>query len=72
MRCQNCMHEHGPLQECFIGVIAGVLVDREDREIGPELLARVVHVDEMWDRFGDPAVDWLEDYLDDPETADAV
>lgn len=61
-RCPNCLREHGPLEACFIGVIAGVLVDRESREVTPEQLARV-HVDELWDRFGGPAVDWLEDHL---------
>lgn len=61
-RCPNCLREHGPLEACLIGVIAGVLVDREVREVTPEQLARV-HVDELWDRFGGPAVDWLEDHL---------
>jgi hypothetical protein len=61
-RCQNCLCEHGPLDACFIGVIAGVLVDRGTREVSPEQVARV-HVDELWDRFGGPAVDWLEDHL---------
>ena len=61
-RCPNCLREHGPLEACLIGVIAGVLVDREVREVTPEQLARV-HVDELWDRFGGPAVDWLQDHL---------
>lgn len=61
-RCPNCLREHGPLEACFLGVIAGVLVDRGTREVTPEQLARV-HVDEMWDRYGGPAVDWLEDHL---------
>lgn len=61
-RCPNCLREHGPLEACLIGVIAGVLVDRGTREITPEQLSRV-HVDELWDRFGGPAVDWLEDHL---------
>jgi|GEM_PF-1912231 len=61
-RCQNCLREHGPLQSCFIGVLAGVIVDRGEIEVSAEQLARV-HVDEAWDRFGGPAVDWLEDHL---------
>lgn len=61
-RCQNCLREHGPLQSCFIGVLASVLVDRGELEVTPEQLARV-HVDEAWDRFGGPAVDWLENHL---------
>jgi hypothetical protein len=61
-RCQNCLREHGPLQSCFIGMLAGVIVDRGEMEVIPELLARV-HVDEAWDRYGGPAVDWLEDHL---------
>jgi hypothetical protein len=61
-RCPNCLREHGPLEACLIGVIAGVLVDREDRVVTPEQIARV-DVDELWDRFGGPAVDWLEDQL---------
>ncbi len=61
-RCANCLREHGPLEACLIGVIAGVLVDRGELEVSPEQLARV-HVDELWDRYGGPAVDWLEDHL---------
>jgi hypothetical protein len=61
-RCQNCLSEHGPLDACFLGVIAGVLADRETFQVRPELLARV-HIDEMWDRYGGPATDWLEDHL---------
>ncbi len=52
-RCQNCLREHGPLQSCFIGVLAGVIVDRGEMEVIPEQLARV-HVDEVWDRYGGP------------------
>jgi hypothetical protein len=40
-------------------VIAGVLADRETVQVGPGLLA-LVDADEMWDRYGAPAVDWLE------------
>ncbi|MBS1895452.1 MAG: hypothetical protein JST59_29485 [Actinobacteria bacterium] len=61
-RCPNCLREHGPLEACLVGVIAGVLVDREDRAVTPEQIARV-DVDQLWDRFGGPAVDWLEDHL---------
>jgi hypothetical protein len=61
-RCQNCLREHGPLEACLIGVIAGVLIERETREVTPEQLVRV-HVDELWDRYGGPAVDWLEEHL---------
>lgn len=70
-RCQNCLREHGSLEACFIGVIAGVLVERETREVTAEQLARV-HVDEMWDRYGGPAVDWLEDHLRWLEVSDAM
>jgi hypothetical protein len=70
-RCPNCLREHGPLEACFLGVIAGVLVEREVRQVSPELLARV-HVDEMWDRYGGPATDWLEDHLSWLEADDEV
>ncbi len=70
-RCQNCLREHGPLEACFIGVIAGVLVDRGTSEVTAEQLARI-HVDELWDRYGGPAVDWLEDHLSWLEANDAV
>ena len=70
-RCPNCLREHGPLQACLIGVIAGVLVEREVAEIAAEQLAQL-DVDELWDRFGGPAVDWLEDYLDRMEAAGEV
>jgi len=52
-------------------VIAGVLVERDGREINPELLAQV-EVDEMWDLYGGPAADWLEDSLDALEAANAM
>ncbi len=71
VRCQNCLREHGALEECFLGVIAGVLVDRGMGHLRPELLARV-HVDEMWDRYGGPATDWLEGHLRWLEANDAV
>jgi len=70
-RCPNCLREHGPLEACLMGVIAGVLVERETRKVTPELLARV-HVDEMWDRYGGPAVDWLESHLRWLEANDEV
>jgi len=71
VRCPNCLREHGPLEDCFLGVIAGVLVERDGREINPELLAQV-EVDEMWDLYGGPAADWLEDSLDALEAANAM
>ncbi len=61
-RCQNCLREHGPIDACVIGVIASIILDRGTREVSPELLAQV-HADEFWDRYGGPAVDWLEDHL---------
>lgn len=62
-RCRNCLREHGPLEACLVGVLAGVVIERGAREaIRPELLARV-EVDELWDRHGGPAADWLEDHL---------
>jgi hypothetical protein len=70
-RCANCLREHGPLEACFIGVIAGVIVDRGKLEVSPEQLARV-HVDEFWDRYGGPAADWLEGHLRWLEANDAV
>lgn len=70
-RCQNCLREHGPLSECMLAVVAGVVADRETREITPEMLARV-EVDAFWERFGGPAADWLEERLDELEAANAV
>ncbi|HEX7244111.1 MAG TPA: hypothetical protein VF245_00925 [Solirubrobacterales bacterium] len=61
-RCQNCLREHAAIDACFVGVLAGVLVDRGTFQATPELLARV-HVDEMWDLYGGPAADWLEEHL---------
>jgi len=71
VRCQNCLREHGALDACFLGVIAGVLADRGTFELSPTLLARV-HVDEVWARYGGPAVDWLENHLRWLEAADAM
>lgn len=70
-RCANCLREHGPLQACFLGVLAGVVEEREERKVSAEQLARI-EVDVMWDLFGAPAADWLERQLDDMEAADAV
>lgn len=70
-RCQNCLREHGAVDACFLGVIAGVLADRETCQVSPQLLARV-HVDEMWDRYGGPAADWLEGHLRWLEVGDEV
>jgi hypothetical protein len=69
-RCENCLREHGELQTCLVGVLAGVTVLRGSRsEVAPELFARV-NVDELWDRFGGPAVDWLEAELQALEAED--
>lgn len=67
--CQNCGREHGPIDACLAGVLAQVLIDRDTRfYVTPELLARV-DVDEMWERFGGPAVDWLEEELSTLESS---
>jgi hypothetical protein len=70
-RCPNCLREHGPLQACLVGVIAGVIEERGTLVFGAEQLAQV-EVDELWDLFGGPAVDWLEDQLRRLGARDAV
>jgi hypothetical protein len=61
--CANCTQAHGPLAECALGVIAGVVRDRweglDDRPaITPAMLAEI-GADHFWDLLC-PAIDWLE------------
>lgn len=59
-RCENCLRVHGPIQACLIGVLAGCVADRGfvDPPTARELAD--IPVDPLWDRFGGPAVDYLE------------
>jgi hypothetical protein len=64
--CANCTQAHGPLDECALGVLAGVVRDRweglDDRPgITPAMLAEI-GADHFWDLLC-PAIDWLEDEL---------
>lgn len=58
--CGNCLHSHGPLNACALGVLAGVLQERSTgRVLGPADVANI-DADAFWERFGGPAVDWIE------------
>ncbi|HEY2333626.1 MAG TPA: hypothetical protein VGH58_01290 [Solirubrobacterales bacterium] len=64
--CANCLQAHGPLDECALGVLAGVVRDRweglDDRpDITPAMLGEI-GADHFWDLLC-PAIDWLEDEL---------
>lgn len=61
-KCPNCATEHGPIDACFLGVIAAVYEDRHG-EMPPTHLLERVDVDLLWKEFGGPAVDWLEDHI---------
>lgn len=63
--CPNCGQWHGPIDACFLGMLAQCVQDRTGVDITIEHL-RELEVgieDEMWNAFGGPATDWLEDAL---------
>lgn len=60
--CDNCGREHGPLDECLIGVLAGVLSDR-GHTITPEMIAEV-DVDAFWTHHLGETIDGLAFYMD--------
>lgn len=63
--CPNCGQAHKGISACALGVFLGVIEDRGELaldSITPEILASI-DADEFWDRFGGPAVDWLEEQL---------
>lgn len=63
--CSNCSQAHGPLDECALGVLAGVVRDRWEGldcpGITPAMLAEI-GADHFWDLLC-PAIDWLEGEL---------
>src|SRR4051812_25107019 len=65
-KCPNCLRTHGPLNECALGVLAGMVKDRwagiEGRpEITAEMLDKI-SADRFCDLLGH-VVDWLADEL---------
>jgi hypothetical protein len=64
--CANCVCVHGPLDECALGVLAGVVRDRwEDLDDRPPITSELlegIDADRFWDLLC-PAVDWLEHKL---------
>jgi hypothetical protein len=64
--CANCLQAHGPLDECALGVLAGVVRDRwEGLDARPEItpaLLEGINADHFWDLLC-PAIDWLEGEL---------
>jgi hypothetical protein len=64
--CANCTQAHGPLDECALGVLAGVVSDRwegldDHPGITPAMLGSI-YADHLWDLLC-PAIDWLEGEL---------
>jgi hypothetical protein len=65
MSCPNCGQTHRGVSACALGVVLGVVEDRGELALDTitlEILA-AVDANEFWDRFGGPAVDWLEEQL---------
>lgn len=60
--CPNCGREHGPLDACVLGVLAGVERDRNGAGFTTGELA-LVDASRFWDEIGGPAVDWLESHV---------
>jgi hypothetical protein len=62
--CPNCVKVHDTRSEgsCFLELVAVILRDRGT--VCNETIANAcesVDVDELWERFGGPAADWLEE-----------
>ena len=73
MNCPNCLREHGVAHACFLGLLLGVAHDRRGGVSEAEV-ARVfsaADVSYLWDTFGGPAVDYVEDLLDRKEASRA-
>ena len=65
LRCPNCRQTHRGVSACALGVVLSVIEDRGELAldtITPEILA-AIDIDELWERFGGPAADWLEERL---------
>lgn len=60
--CPNCGREHGPLDACMLGVLAGIERDRNGAGFTPAELG-LVDASRFWDEVGGPAVDWLESHV---------
>ena len=62
-KCPNCWQTHNTEDNgyCLLAVLVSVVHDRGD--VSMEALAKVAEEadDSLWDRFGGPAADWLED-----------
>ena len=64
-QCPNCVQHHGARDECFLGMLLGVLEDRIGT-LTPQQINLVyehVNVDYLWDVYGGPAVDVIESYV---------
>lgn len=63
--CPNCSGTHGPLDNCALGVVLGMVRDRQELKgetITAERVAQI-DVDEFWDLMG-PAISNVEDQLE--------
>lgn len=69
-RCENCLRVHGVIHACLFGVLAGCIEGRE--RIAPptpqELAA--IEVDPIWDDFGSPAIDRMEELIEEIRAED--
>jgi predicted RNA-binding Zn-ribbon protein involved in translation (DUF1610 family) len=68
--CPNCGRTYEDLTEdrhtesgCFLGMLIGVLEDRDVAVTHDSVAAAVIDIDGLWDRYGGPAADDLERML---------
>jgi hypothetical protein len=71
-RCPNCAETHGAVDHCLLALLLATLEQRS-RDAGRELtgadintLFAAVDPDTLWERFGGPAVNYLEALLPEP------
>jgi hypothetical protein len=69
-RCPNCVRSFRDLTArehtesgCFLGMLVGVLQDREMLQVSSRQVAAFQDVDGLWDHYADPAADELESAL---------
>lgn len=61
-QCANCAQEHGPIDVCLLGAVAGVVQGRDNvLTVTPQILANI-DMNSFWDRVG-PVIDWLEEQI---------
>lgn len=62
--CMNCGQTHGARDECLVAVLVALYKDRHG-EVPPRKALENLDVNALWDRFGGPMVDWLEQQIEE-------